>query len=160
MNLPVLSAAQMASLTDGWTGAQKELFLSIPVISGLFPEVVEAHALVVRVDLTAQIAQAQAGISAQLSGLDPAHDSALRAIYRTLTAAADWCEAEPQPDPARAASLHLLRDSLLPDGLSWTRLSYSEEAGHALRVLHRLSPAQRELAGSVSLGRVSVSAGM
>lgn len=156
MSLNYLDASEMAALTLGWVEEQRPLFLSIPVIAGMMPEVEAAHALVVTVNTTALVEARSAELSAQLSVLDPQHDDVLRAIDRGLASASAWSRARAVPDHGRAEALTTLRSWVLPEGLSWTRAAYREEVGHALRVMSRLSAEQRALAASVSVEGVTV----
>ncbi len=93
-----------------------------------------------------ELRELSAQYSEELAELDREHDRCARAIFRTLETAADI-----STDPQFITEIHAALTTLFPTGLAINRLSYIEQAGNALRVTERVTPALRLLLSTIPI---------
>jgi len=102
-----------------------------PMLTGLLPKLVAAHAGIVAV--SAQTGDPEVRkLMADATRFDAQHDDLVRTIHGALTILAKV---------SKAGDEHLrLRDLLFPEGLRHINKSHSAEAGHAAAVASAMSP--------------------
>ena len=133
-NFKVLPIKVMVPLTSAWVGDQRALFLSVPQIAGLLPDVEAAHEQVVARQEVTSDDHRVAEMTETLAALDDRHDHAIRAVYEGLSASISFFRMQEPVREQEAAGLERLRDRLLPRGLAYVQRSYLEEAGNAASV--------------------------
>jgi hypothetical protein len=87
-----------------------------------------------------------AEISAEQAKLDLRHDSIIRGIFNICTATAELLGGE------AASDMITLRDTLVPEGLSSMQKTYRAEAGQAVQLGDRLTPAIKMKAKAITVG--------
>ena len=150
MNLRSLNSATMAALSSAWVEEQKDLFLSVQEIAGLWPQIKDNYDDLMAIQEALRKQQAIKELNEEIAKTDRRYDAELRVIWYALEAHVEWAFARERVD--QAARLEKLRATLLPEGLSWVTRTYLEEAGNATRVVAQLQPAERALLESIPVG--------
>lgn len=149
MSLKCLATHEMLYISGLWIDPQSEAhqaLLSVPELSPSVPRLTAAHHHLS--DCAQPLVQNPrlAEISTLQAQLDHRHDAIIRGVHGLLTASAELV------DELSAADLLKLRDTLIPGGLHSTRTTYLAEAGQALLLAGRLTPALRSAVDSFHFG--------
>lgn len=127
-------SAQMVEKT-----ARRDVFLSIPEIAPLHPQLVKVHdGIVAAQPVDAGASPALLAITAQEAQVDVRHDQWARASVSSLDNEREHSLAADEPDESRAAMCDRVRSQLFPEGLAFIRGSYAAEAGTTARAARLL----------------------
>jgi hypothetical protein len=150
-SLKEISAARMLSISEAWLDPARDRsrFQMLTSGKGLLELIQSAHdGLLTTQKKDDPTSREVATISAKQSRLDKLHDRKIRALYYILNGLA-----EASDDPNEVMDLVAARDELLPKGLSATKDSYMEEAGHVEIAAKRVSAASKGLLKKIALPR-------
>lgn len=132
-----LNLDEMVGLTSPWVSdaTTKALFLSIPEIAALHPQIVELQdALGEARPLGAGRSKALQALMDQAAKVDVVHDALVRAVESGLETDRLCSLARKPPDFARATRAEQVNAKLFPAGLSIVNASLVAESGNAERV--------------------------
>jgi hypothetical protein len=132
-----MNGAEMIGITGPWgiDAKRKAVFLSIPEIAALHPQVLKIHSEV----LAAQPAEAAVSEALQKiidaeTAVDAIHDPLARAVSSGLTADRDQSLAAEKPNPENAKQAEQVQAKLFPNGMSIINASFLAESGNTARV--------------------------
>jgi hypothetical protein len=137
-----LNLDEMVGLTSAWVSdaSIKALFLSIPEIAALHPQVVELQAEIGEArPLGASRSKAMQAIIAEADKVDVVHDALVRAVESGVETDRLCSLARKPPDHARAERAEQVTGKLFPTGLSIVNASLVAESGNAERVAKLLA---------------------
>jgi hypothetical protein len=132
-----LNLDEMVGLTSPWVSDAtcKALFLSIPEIAALHPQVADLQAELGEArPLGAGRSEAMKKITEQATAVDVLHDALVRAVDSGLETDRLCSLARKPPELARAEQLEKAKGKLFPSGLSIINASLVAEYGNAERV--------------------------
>ena len=143
MSLRILSLSQMVTLSAAWMpgGRQHALFMSVPVLAALFPQLEAIHGEAVKQQALSETDLQLADLANELTETDARHDSAVRAMWFCLTGAIEYLNAQGAGHAEEALKLERLRTQLMPDQLVYVRRTYLDEASYATRLSSELTGA-------------------
>jgi hypothetical protein len=138
MALKRLLTEEMVQISGPWTNANsaaRKALVSVPELLGIVPRIDTAHAALLEAQPSPDDPRL-AALIVQAAAIDQHHDATIRGLYSLLSAHAFLLESGPNSQDA--SRLVKLRDTLLPDGLQATQLTYRGEAGAAELLVKRM----------------------
>lgn len=150
-SLKEISAAKMVSISEAWLDPARDRpkFEALASGKGLLDLIRSAHEGILATQKTDDpVSREMTSISERQSRLDKLHDRKIRAVYHLLNGLS-----EASDDPNEIVAYISARDELLPRGLSATKDSYLEEAGHVEIAGKRVSAASKGLLKKIALPR-------
>ncbi len=145
MAVKMLTVEEMNQVSAPWVTEGNPARAAIektPLLAALWPQLQSAHAAIFALRAATDEPKIRE-LSARQAVLDAAHDDHVRGIHGALTSLA-------QVSGARTELL-ALRDSLFPEGLPHTNLTYRGEAGHGAMLEARLDDRLRARLKAVNL---------
>jgi hypothetical protein len=140
---------EMIQVTKVWvdpTTPAHLLILKTEDLAGLLPRANATHVALKAANQPGEDPRLTAIIQLQAK-LDVRHDAIIRGVWGTLTQKAELIGGD------EGASLIVLRDYLLPDGLASQLKTYGAEAGQAERLADRMTPAVRAQTDAIMIGQ-------
>jgi hypothetical protein len=132
-----LNGAEMVGITGPWgtDAKRKAVFLSIPEIAALHPQVLKIHAeVLIAQPAGAAVSEALKKIMDEETAVDAVHDPLARAVSSALLADRDQSLAAEKPNLANARQAEKVQAKLFPNGMSIINASFLAEAGNTARV--------------------------
>jgi len=132
-----LTLDEMVALLASWLpkGKRHSLFMSIPEVAPLGPQVAQAHAAVLAVrPVDTTPSPAMRAVLLKGERIDRQHDSLARLTTLTLQAERARCLSMDPPETERADRCTAADGKLLPGGLSIINTSYLAESGNLSRI--------------------------
>jgi hypothetical protein len=140
MGLIYLTLGQMAEVTDGWVGPNRNLFLSVAELKPMMPHVERVHAGVLTAPAGASVPDPSSKefIKAE-KALDHRHDHAYRAGLYLGRSYREWLLAQETVDADAIHELDCTMSLLMPDKGHGVSEPYLTEAGNAQRAQEYLN---------------------
>lgn len=132
-----MNGAEMIGITASWgiDAKRKAVFLSIPEIAALHPQVLKIHGEVLAAQpAEAAVSEALKKIIDAETAVDAIHDPLARAVSSGLTADRDQSLAAENPNPENAKMADQVQAKLFPNGMSIINASFLAESGNTARV--------------------------
>ena len=139
MALKRLLTEEMVQISGAWVdanSASRKALLAVPELAGLVSRVDAAHAGLLGTQAGPEDPRL-AALMLEANAVDLRHDATIRAMHMFLTAQALVLDSSGSADAA--GKMLKLRDTLLPDGLQATQLTYRGEAGAAELLVKRMA---------------------
>lgn len=140
---------EMIQLSGTWldpAGRAHAAMVAIPDLASSLPRLQAAHGAVAARQQPAPSPRIAAIVEEEAT-LDIRHDAIIRGIWGTLTALAELIRGDV------AAALIVLRDTLLPHGLSSQLKTYRAQAGQAAQLADRMTPSVRAQTDALLIGQ-------
>lgn len=140
-----LTSGEMNQVSEPWVtkgNPARTAIEAVPLLSALLPSLEAAHARISALGSQAEDPKIRA-YSERQSALDVQHDNRVRGICGALSGLALVSDA--------SGELTELRDTLFPEGLGHTQMTYRGQAGHAAMVSARLDDKLQTRLRAVSL---------
>lgn len=136
MVLRYLTVQQMKEASRRWVepGEPRTLLEGYPQTRGLLGDIQQAHDGLLEYLPIPPLSKILEQIRDRQQSLDDSHDGLLRGSYRMLTAHADFA-----PNKEESKRILQLRDTLFPNGLNGTQLSFREQSGAAQLLEQRMT---------------------
>jgi hypothetical protein len=145
-----LFSEEMLQLSATWVDTKSKAHKAILATADLapsLPRIIEAHGTLAHLAQPAQVDPALAVIIEKETEIDLHHDEIIRGTWGLLTSSATLLGVE-----SGGAELLQLRDIVFPDGLQSAQKSYRAEAGQAVQLSKRLTPAHRAQLAAIVVG--------
>lgn len=148
MSRKLLNTDEMLHISGVWIDPESPAcaaIANVPELAAKTPLIGKAHtglATLAQPVINPRLAE----ISAEQGKLDLRHDSIIRGTWGFCTSTAELLGGE------AGNELILLRDTLIPDGLSSMQKTYRAEAGQAIQLADRITPAIKAKAKAFSVG--------
>jgi hypothetical protein len=151
-NLKNLSNQAMVGASAGWVapGEARTVLSGIPEVAGYLGRMDEAHAGLLRCQVTGETSSADARLKAmsdQAIALDTRHDLLVRGIDAVVEGNLLLLSAGGRP----VGTLEALRQRLFPDGMKMVNRTYLEEAGEVEMARQRLGADDRALLSEIPI---------
>lgn len=143
MALKRLYTGEMVSLSGPWTQsdhADRAVLASIPATAALLPQLDQAHASLLSMQVKPESTPRLSVISKAQKRIDVRHDDVIRGLHGLIQSLAFLT-----PDPDLSMRLHHLLAVILPEGLDAVLKTYRDEAGQAALLESRLAPDEVQL---------------